>query len=102
MKTAAVLMTLVLVACSPGTSDSFDVRIADGAAMTATLKLCGEEVALVRKGDHFTGTRRTRCEGGGEIVVAFSDRPPVSCNVGYVTPGAAQDFSYVVQGGACG
>ena len=101
MKPAAILMALGLVACSGWTSDTFDVHIADGAATSATLKLCGEEIALQRRGERFTGVRRTRCEGHGEIVVTFSDRRPVSCGIGYVTPGGEQDFSYIVENGLC-
>jgi hypothetical protein len=51
-------------------------------------------------GDRFVGTRGISCEGDGEIIVSQGGST-VRCVVGYVTPGAVQDFSFVVENGSC-
>lgn len=100
MRTAALFVFLGCVACS-NESNSFDVRVDEGVATAAKLRLCGAEACLNKVGNHFTLVRRSSCEGAGEILVVFSDRTPIACPIGYVTPGAGQVFSFVVSKGRC-
>lgn len=100
MRTAALLLFLICVACSKA-SNSFVVRVDEGAATAAKLRLCGAEVPLNKAGNRFTLVRRSSCEGAGEILIVFSDREPISCPIGYVTPGADQVVSFVVNKQGC-
>ncbi|MBO9557178.1 MAG: hypothetical protein J7515_01160 [Caulobacter sp.] len=95
-----LLAVLGLSACGE-VSNTFEVRVHDRAATRAELRLCGLEVPLARAGNRFASVARSACEGEGEILVFFSDRPPVSCRIGYVTLGAAQGFRFVVKDGTC-
>jgi hypothetical protein len=97
---AILFLSPLLVAGCDRTANTFEVR-AEGAA-SAELTLCGQFTRLERTDGKFTGTLPIRCEGDGAIKVSFPDRPPVSCPIGYVTPGAAQSFKFEVENGRCG
>lgn len=100
LKASTLLAVLALAACGDPPSN-FEVRVHDGAATRAELRLCGREIPLSRVGNRFMSIVRSGCEGDGEILVSFSDRPTVSCTIGYVTPGAAQSFRFLVKDGVC-
>jgi len=81
-------------------ANTFEVNAPD--AGSAELQLCGKATSLERSGDKLTVTRAISCEGDGVITVHFPNRPPVSCPIGYVTPGAVQNFRFKVDDGQCG
>ncbi len=102
MKVGAVIIGLTLSATVAACSDvpnTFNVK-SNRMVTSADLRLCGKEKRLHKLGDSFVGAQRITCEGEGQIIVR-SDRAPVTCVVGYVTPGAVQDFSFLVEAGSC-
>lgn len=98
MRAILLLVPLLAVACGRA-ADTFEVR-AEGAS-SAELALCGHSAPLDRTDGKFSGTLPIRCEGDGIIKISFPHRPPVSCPIGYVTPGAAQSFAFEVENGRC-
>jgi hypothetical protein len=100
MRTVALLALLGLAACSR-TPNSFEVRVDGGAAIGAEVRLCGEKIPLAKAENRFAGPDRGACEGSGDILVSFSDRRSASCRIGYVTPGLAQSFGFIVKDGDC-
>lgn len=64
--------------------------------------LCGQSTDLTRTGEQFKGVVPVRCEGDGIIKVRFPNQQAVNCTVGYVTPGAVQNFKFRVENGGCG
>ena len=102
MKAGALIMSLTLivgVAACGGAPNTFRVK-ADRNVASAELRLCGKNKHLQRLGDSFVGAQIVTCEGGGVIVIRSENRP-TTCILGYVTPGAPQDFSFVVEDGIC-
>jgi len=98
MRTGLLLLPLLLIGCDR-TANTFEVQ-APGAA-SAELRLCGRTTSLQPSGGKLAASRAITCEGEGDITVRFPKRPPVGCHVGYVTPGAAQDFRFKVDGDRC-
>lgn len=98
MRAILLLVSLLAVACGRA-ADAFEVR-AEGAT-SAELALCGHSAPLDRTDGKFSGTLPIRCEGDGTIKIGFPNQPPVSCPIGYVTPGAPQFFSFKVVNGRC-
>lgn len=102
MKAGALIVSLTLivgVAACGGVPNTFRVK-ADRNVASAELRLCGKKTLLQRRGGSFVGTQIVTCEGGGEIMIR-SENSSMSCELGYVTPGAPQDFSFVVEHGIC-
>jgi hypothetical protein len=99
VKAGILLILLVMAGCDRAVN-TFEVN-APGAA-SAELQLCGKATSLKRSGDKLTVTRAISCEGEGVIIVHFPNRAPVSCHIGYVTPGAVQSFQFKVDDGQCG
>ena len=98
MRMSVLLLSLLVIGCERS-PNSFTVH-APG-AVSAELRLCGEAVGLARSGDTLSVTHAIRCEGEGTIAVHFPDRPSASCHIGYVTPGAVQNFRFKVDGDRC-
>lgn len=98
MRAHLLLIPLLLVGCIRA-QNTFEVS-APG-AVSAELQLCAKTTRLTQSGELFTGARAIDCEGRGAITVRFADGPPVSCLVGYVTPGAAQSFRFKVAERQC-
>lgn len=96
---AILLLVPMLAAGCDRAANTFEVRAVG--ATSADLTLCGQSTRLKRMDGKFTGTLPIRCEGDGAIKVGFPDRPPVSCPIGYVTPGAVQSFKFEVDSGRC-
>lgn len=97
---APLLLALLLATGCDRTANTFEVRAVG--ATSADVFLCGQSTPLPRADGKFTGAVPIRCEGDGAIKVGFRDRPPVRCPIGYVTPGAAQSFTFEVDNGHCG
>lgn len=100
MRRLIFLCLLILAACRD-VPNTFEVEVRDPNVTTALLRLCGSETNLSKAVDRFAGVQDISCESAGEIVVSFSDRQPVTCPIGYVTPGAVQKFRFVIEGGKC-
>ncbi|NBB14486.1 hypothetical protein GVN21_03825 [Caulobacter sp. SLTY] len=98
---ATLTAALGLAACGAD-ANSFEVEVRDPGATGAVLKVCrSAELTLRRDGDRFVAAHGAGCEGSGEILVSFADRPPVSCPVGYVTPGLRLEWRFIVENGHC-
>ena len=98
MRAMLLLVPLWATGCDRD-ANTFEVRA--GGATSADITLCGQSASLRRTDGKFTGTLPIRCEGNGAIKVGFPDRPPVSCPIGYVTPGLVQSFKFEVDNGRC-
>lgn len=98
MRADGLLIAFLVVGCSD-VANTFEVLAPE--ARSAELHLCGKATELRRSGARFSTVRKITCEGAGEITIRFADRPPASCRVGYVTPGAVQDFQFEVDGLEC-
>lgn len=86
---------LALAGCSMfGEKNSFTVWDERGVVSSAQLVLCGARSHFERKNGRFTAIRQIDCEGSGYILLTDSDGDQRQCMVGYVTPGAAQEFTY--------
>ena len=95
-----ILVALVLTGCS-AVPNTFEVDIAASPGATATLALCGNETPLTRIGGLLMTARPITCEGQGEVRVRFKDGGRARCGIGYVTPGALQDFRFRIRDGRC-
>jgi len=91
---------LLLAGCSP-VRNTFEVDAAASPDAVATLALCGKETPLNRSGQRLRVAFPITCEGHGEVRVQFEDGGRATCGVGYVTPGAVQDFRFRVHDGRC-
>ncbi len=100
MKRWFACLTL-LGGCSPTVENTFRVDTSGDPAAVAVLMLCGKETDLARQGDMLTVALPIICEGDGEVRVRLTSGRQVTCQVGYVTPGAMQSFSYLLHEGAC-
>ena len=95
------LVTLLLLAgCSP-VGNTIEVDAAAAPDAVATLALCGKETPLQRSGRLLMAAFPITCEGHGEVKVRFKDGGRTSCAIGYVTPGAVQDFRFRIRDGRC-
>jgi hypothetical protein len=82
-------------------NNSFAVHSPSGEIASAELQLCRKSQPLLQSGSSFKGQMAIDCEGSGKIVVRLKDGRDMSCPVGYVTPGMATLFEYVIKDGAC-
>jgi hypothetical protein len=60
----------------------------------AELTLCGAEVPLRRSGRQLALSKVLNCEGSGHIRLHYKSGRRYDCIVGYVTPGAVQNFTF--------
>ena len=93
MRQLALVMALVLSACSM-VENSFVVEDEQNAVVAATLVVCGSETPLRRGGERLVVSKRISCEGSGHIRLRYASGAEHDCPVGYVTPGAPQNFTY--------
>lgn len=91
---------LLLAGCSP-VRNTFEVDTAASSDAVAILALCGRETPLTRSGQLLKVARPITCEGHGEVQVRLKDGSRASCVVGYVTPGAVQNFHFQLRDGRC-
>lgn len=96
-----LLLLLCLISGCSRVDNTFAISDPGGNVASAELRLCGSQSELGRSGHQFSGKRRVTCEGSGEILVQLSDGRETSCRIGYVTPRAEQDFSFVVEDAQC-
>ncbi len=103
MKCGAPLLLLLLsmsVGCSR-VDNTFAIGDPGGNVTSAELRLCGSQIQLSRSDHQLSGKKRVTCEGEGEILVRLSDGRETSCHIGYVTPGAEQNFAFIVENAQC-
>ena len=100
MKLRSVVFAL-LVGCSPTGANTFQVDTAASPDAVATLAICGKETPLKRRGPFLATDRSITCEGHGEVRVQRTGGGVSICPVGYVTPGAKQDFRFRLRDGIC-
>lgn len=82
-------------------NNHFIIHDPDNEIASATLRLCGKEVDLTRRGHQVRGTLPISCEGSGDILVELKDDGSTSCPVGYVTSGLEITFDYEIVDGKC-
>ena len=104
MKTMACILSCVLAFCVSSCNHVTNgVVIYDkGQTMSsAEARLCGRHKPLTKNGAEIRGAIPITCEGDGAILVRLLNGKETTCRIGYVTPGARQDFRFVVEGGQC-
>ena len=82
-------------------SNGFSVKDAEGTISSAELRLCNNRLQLIKSGGEFRGEMLITCEGEGIILVHLSDGRETACKIGYVTPGAKQNFQFSLEHGSC-
>lgn len=93
MRCIALAIPLVLSACST-VENTFVVEDEQKSIVAATLVLCGSVTPLQRRGDRLVVSQSIDCEGSGHIRLRYASGDEHNCPVGYVTPGAEQNFTY--------
>jgi hypothetical protein len=68
---------------------------------SAKIELCDSERMMDRQGRYFWATQEITCEGSGLIRLTYRDGSTHDCIVGYVTPGAHQNFTYQATNSGC-
>lgn len=89
-----------LASCSP-VENTFTIDNDKGAVTAAELSLCGSTTPLQRLDGGLTVSRPINCEDGGYIRLTFASGHEQACRVGYVTPGAKQDFRFLASEAEC-
>lgn len=89
-----------LAACVPA-KNSVDVDTSGSPNVSGVVVLCDRETRLTARGDHLTAGVPITCEGCGEVRLRSGDGASATCQIGYVTPGAVQEFYFVLQRGEC-
>ena len=100
MKSLAFVMLLALAACSR-TENTFTVEDEQHAVTAASLVLCGSTTPLQRSDGRFSVSKPIDCEGSGYIRLTYASGRKWDCRVGYVTPGAEQDFKFRANEAEC-
>jgi hypothetical protein len=95
------LLLLSIGGCGMLVDNAFVVDDPGEVVASAKLNLCGSERMLDRTDHRFSTSMRIDCEGEGKILLRLSNGHEISCLVGYVTPGAKQDFEFVVERSQC-
>lgn len=93
-------MLIVVSACSR-VENTFVVADEKKLVTAAELTLCGAEVPLRRSGGQFTVSKAIDCEGSGRIRLRYASGGKYDCIVGYVTPGAVQNFTFRATENGC-
>ena len=100
MRWLAFSLLVALSACSR-VENTFVVEDEQHAVVTATLFLCGSETPLQRTGERLAVSKAIDCEGSGRITLRYASGGKHVCIVGYVTPGAVQNFAYRASENGC-
>jgi len=100
MRLLALLSITAITACTQA-ENGFVVEDQQQRVETATLVLCGSETPLRRKGDQLEVSKVVQCEGEGRIKLRYSSGDEHECVVGYVTPGAVQNFAFHATNNGC-
>lgn len=93
MKTVLVTGFLAIAGCSAAHND-FTIEDRGGRIRAANLDLCGSSIPLRRWNERFSLSWEVDCEGSGKIELVLASGQKASCPIGYVTPGAKQDFRF--------
>lgn len=97
----SLLSLLFASGCKRLVDNKFTIADPEGSVTSAVVQLCGSQVKLSRSKGGFSGYKKVNCDGDGKIVVLLSGGRETSCPIGYVAPGAKQEFPFIVQGGRC-
>ena len=100
MRSLAFATLFALAACSAG-ENTFTIDDEKGTVAAANLVLCGSTTPLRRVDGRFTLRKSVDCEGSGYIRLTYATGADRDCPIGYVTPGAAQDFRFRASEAAC-
>jgi hypothetical protein len=92
---------LALLCACDAAGNQFAVFDPDVAVLRAELRLCEKTVPMEREGQGLTARMDIDCEGSGAIVLTLRDGRSATCPIGYVTPGAMQNFNFIVEGDRC-
>lgn len=100
MRLIALAMPIVMSACSR-VENTFVVADEKGMVAAAELTLCDAKVPLRRSGGQLTVRRAIDCEGSGRIRLHYASGGDFDCILGYVTPGAVQNFTFRAAENGC-
>lgn len=93
MRKALLLCAVALTSCT-GKSDTFTVADPNGLAKSAVLQLDGHAQSLTRFSKRLTTVREIRRDAHGRMLITYADGRKVDCLIGYVTPGALQQWDF--------
>jgi hypothetical protein len=93
MRSLAFAALLTLAACSRA-ENTFTVEDEQRSVTAASLVLCGSTTPLQRLDGRLFVSKPINCEGRGYIRLSYLSGREWDCPVGYVTPGAKQDFKF--------
>lgn len=93
MKMLAFVAPSSLVGCSR-VENSFTVEDEGRTIAVADLVLCDSTTPLKRVDGRFVVSKPISCEGEGYIRLTYASGQEKECRIGYVTPGAKQDFRF--------
>lgn len=95
-----VLGSLALSACVPA-KNSVDIDTSGSPNVSGVVVLCDQETPLTKRGEHLTAAVPITCEGVGEARLRSGDGASATCQIGYVSPGLDQEFSFALERGEC-
>jgi hypothetical protein len=95
------LFALFVAGCATAVENTFTVDIAAEPDAIGVIQLCGRATPLARIGTRLVAAVPITCEGGGELRLTLSNGAEVTCQIGYVAPGAEQRFDFKLARGAC-
>jgi len=93
MRPLAFATLFALAACSRA-ENTFTVEDEQRAVTAASLVLCDSTTPLQRLDSRLSVSKPIDCEGSGYIRLTYASGRVWDCPVGYVTPGAKQDFKF--------
>jgi hypothetical protein len=93
MRVFAFAALSLLVSCSQ-VENTFTVEDEGRAVAVADLVLCDATTPLKRVDGPFAVSKSISCEGEGYIRLTYASGQERECRIGYVTPGAKQDFKF--------
>ena len=94
------LMLPALAGCNR-VENRFTIDDPEGRIASAQIQLCGSTTKLDQTGNRFTASQAITCEGEGDILVQLADTQEISCHIGYVTPGAEDEFKFEIKDSQC-
>ncbi len=100
MRWIALAIPIIVSACS-SVENTFVVADEQKMVAAAELRLCGAEAPLQRSGGQLTTSKAIDCEGSGRIHMRYASGREYDCIVGYVTPGAVQNFTFRATENGC-
>jgi hypothetical protein len=100
LRTAALVLALILPLTSGCTRNTFGVNDPTGSVTSAELRLCGSRVKLLQSGHRFSATQFS-CAGDGYVAVRLADGRETACRIGYVTSGAEQHLEFDIADARC-